>query len=91
MISAKRLVRCLTDVFLNVSRSVISSSEEHSVLAVREARVELLTLLQQRFFLRLVEAIDLQVGVSVEGLPLHRLFGVLCGFPLHFLGVYAQE
>lgn len=73
------------------SPALIGSSEEHSILAVGEAGVELLTFLQQRFLLRLVEAVDLQVAVSVEGLPLHRLLGVFLGFPLHLLGVHAYE
>lgn len=78
----KRLVRRLADILF---------SEEHSIFAVWEASVELLTLLQQGFLLGLVETVDLEVVVSVEGPPFHRLLGVLLGFHLYLLGVYAQE
>lgn len=56
-------------------------SEEHFLLAVSEACVEFLGLLQQTLFLSFIKLVDLQVLVPVERSSLHRL-GSLIQFPL---------
>ena len=66
-------------------------SEEHFLLAVSEACVELLGLLQQTLFLSLVKLVDLQVLVPVKRSSLHRL-GALVQFPLlHLLLVETDQ
>jgi len=66
------------------------ASEKHALLAVREACVQLLRLLQQSLLLRLVEAVHLQVGIAVERLPLHRLLGLTL-LLLLLLGVESHQ
>ena len=61
--------------------------EEHALLAVGELCVQLLRFLQQAFLLCLVEAVHLQVSVTVKRLPLHRLLDLRQCLFLLLLGV----
>lgn len=66
-------------------------SQEHSVAAVGESRVQFLRFLQQPLLLRFIEAIHLQVFLPIECSPLHWFVGLLLCFFLYLLCVHTDQ